>query len=245
MDLIGKVALVTGGSRGIGAAVVRRLAREGADVALTYVRGEEHARRVVAEVAALGRRALAIAADAADDAAVIAAVERTVRELGRLDVLVNNAGIGAFGPLDTVRLDEVDRILAVNVRAAFVAAQAAARSMSRGGRIVSIGSCLAERVPGAGTALYSMSKAALVGMTKGLARELGARGITANVIHPGPIDTDMNPADGAGADAQRAITALGRFGTPDDVAAMVAHLAGGAGDYVTGAAIAVDGGYAA
>ncbi|WP_438006817.1 3-oxoacyl-ACP reductase family protein [Sorangium sp. So ce321] len=244
-EFAGKVALVTGGSRGIGAAIVRRLARGGADVALTYVSAPERGRAVVADVEAAGRRGLAIAADSADPAAVVGAVERTVAELGRLDILVNNAGIALLGPLDAVTLEDVDRTLSIHVRAVFLASQAAARHMGAGGRIVSIGSCLADRVPGPGITLYSTSKAALVGLTKGLARDLGARGITANLVQPGPIDTDMNPAHGAGADDQRSLVALGHYGSVDDIAATVAHLAGEGGRFITGATIAVDGGYAA
>ena len=244
-SLIGKVALVTGGSRGIGAATARRLASEGADVAVTYVRAGDRAREVVQDIESLGRRALAIEADSADPSAVVAAVEQTMRHFGRIDILVNNAGIGVFGPLENVTLEEIDHTLAVHVRAAFLAAQAAARSMPRGGRIISIGSCLAQRVPVSGFSLYAMSKSALLGMTRGLARDLGPRGITVNVIEPGPIDTDMNPANGEHSDGERAVTALREYGSPDDVAAMVVHLAGAGGRNVTGAAIAVDGGYAA
>ncbi|WP_437598847.1 SDR family oxidoreductase [Sorangium sp. So ce590] len=243
LELAGKVALVTGGSRGIGAAIVKRLARDGADVALTYVSAPERGRGVVAEVEAAGRRGLAIAADSVDPAQVVRAVERTMAELGRLDVLVNNAGIALMGPLEAVTLEDVDRTLSIHVRAAFLAAQAAARYMGAGGRIISIGSCLADRAPGPGTTLYSMSKAALVGLTKGLARDLGPRGITANLVQPGPIDTDMNPADGAGADKQRSLLAVGHYGTSDDIAATVAHLAGESGRFITGATISVDGGF--
>ncbi|WP_437966755.1 SDR family oxidoreductase [Sorangium sp. So ce260] len=245
LELAGKVALVTGGSRGIGAAIVKRLARDGADVALTYVSAAEKGRAVVAEVEAAGRRGLAIASDSADAAQVVRAVEQTVAELGRIDILVNNAGIAVMGPLDAITLEDVDRTLAIHVRASFLAAQAAARYMGAGGRIISIGSCLADRVPGPGITLYSMSKTALVGLTKGLARDLGPRGITANLVQPGPIDTDMNPANGAGADEQRSQLAVGKYGTGDDIAATVAHLAGEGGRFITGATIAVDGGFAA
>ncbi|HTE59342.1 MAG TPA: SDR family oxidoreductase [Solirubrobacteraceae bacterium] len=241
-QLEGKVALVTGGSRGIGAAVAERLAADGADVAVTYREREDSARGVTAQVEATGRRALALAADGTDADAVRAAVERTAAELGRLDILVANAGVYPYGPIDDVTLEELDRTLALHVSGVFVAAQAAARHMEDGGRIISIGSCFADRVPIPGITLYAMSKAALGGLTRGLARELGPRGITANVVHPGPTDTDMNPADGDGAPEQAAGTALGRFGTAGDVAATVAHLAGPAGRWVTGAEIAVDGG---
>jgi 3-oxoacyl-[acyl-carrier protein] reductase len=241
----GKVALVTGGSRGIGRAIARRLAADGADVALTYASAGAQALAVVAEVEAAGGRGLALQADSADPQAAAGAVERTVAEFGRLDILVSNAGIAALGPLEEVTLEQLDRTLAIHVRAAFLGAQAAARHLGEGGRIISIGSCLAERVPWPGITLYAMSKAALIGLTKGLARDLGARGVTANLVHPGPIDTDMNPADGPGADAERALLVSGEFGRADDIAATVAHLAGPGGRFITGAAIAVDGGFAA
>ncbi|MFE2478889.1 SDR family oxidoreductase [Streptomyces sp. NPDC059389] len=239
------VALVTGGSRGIGAATALRLARDGADVALTYVRGAEAAAGVVEGIEALGRRALAVRADVGDPAQAVAAVEETVRGLGRIDVLVNNAGIGVLGPLDALTPADVDRVLAVNVRGAFLTTRAAAARMGSGGRIVSIGSCMTARVPGPGGTLYAMSKAALTGLNKALARELGERGITANLVHPGPVDTDMNPADGPYAAAQSALTALGRFGTAQEVAGLVSFLAGPDAAYVTGAEFAVDGGHAA
>ncbi|MFJ7076850.1 SDR family oxidoreductase [Streptomyces sp. NPDC098781] len=241
--LHGKVALVTGGSRGIGAATAVRLAREGADVAVTYVHGKEAAEEVVGAVQALGRRAVALRADAGDADEAEAVVERTAQTLGGLDVLVNNAGIGVLGPLEGLALTDVDRVLAVNVRGVFLASRAAAARMGAGGRIITIGSCMAQRVPGPGGTLYATSKSALIGLTKALARELGARGITANIVHPGPIDTDMNPADGPFAPGQAQLTALGRFGTADEVASIVAYLAGA--QYVTGAEFSVDGGHAA
>ncbi|NUO45618.1 MAG: SDR family oxidoreductase [Streptomyces sp.] len=241
--LYGKTALVTGGSRGIGAATVLRLAREGADVALTYVKDKEAAEDVVRAVEALGRRAVALRADSADPEEAAQAVERAAAALGGLDVLVNNVGVGVLGPLEGLSLAEVDRVLAVNVRGVFLASQAAAARMGAGGRIITIGTCMTQRVPGPGGTLYAMSKAALVGLTKALARELGGRGITANIVHPGPTDTDMNPADGPYAAGQAAMTALGRFGTAQEVAGTVGYLAGAA--YVTGAEFAVDGGHAA
>ncbi|MDQ1015162.1 SDR family oxidoreductase [Streptomyces afghaniensis] len=241
--LDGKAALVTGASRGIGAATAVRLAREGADVAVGYVNGKEAAEEVVRAVEALGRRAVAVRADAADAGEAAGAVTAAAEALGGLDVLVNNAGVGVLGPLETLSLADVDRVLAVNVRGVFLASQAAAARMPEGGRIITIGSCMAQRVPGPGGTLYATSKAALAGMTKALARELGGRGITANLVLPGPIDTDMNPADGPYAAGQAAMTALGRFGTADEVASMVAYLA--TASYVTGAEFAVDGGHAA
>lgn len=240
-----KVALVTGGSRGIGAAVALRLAQDGADVALTYVSGESAALDVVAKIEATGRRALAIQADAADAVASVAAVERTVAAFGRLDILVNNVGIGVLGPLEGMTLESVDQVLDVNVRSVFLTSQAGAARLGQGGRIVTVGSCMAQRVPGPGGTLYATSKAALIGLTKALARELGGRGITANVVHPGPIDTDMNPADGPFAEAQSGMTALGRYGTAGEVASMVGYLASDEAAYVTGSEFSVDGGHAA
>ncbi|WP_327255928.1 SDR family oxidoreductase [Streptomyces sp. NBC_01244] len=239
------VALVTGGSRGIGAATALRLAQDGTDVALTYVDDAEAARAVVGKIEALGRRGLALRADAGGAERAAGAVEETVRGLGRLDVLVNNAGVGVLGPLEGLTIADVDRVLAINVRGAFLASRAAAGRMGRGGRIITIGSCMTQRVPGPGGTLYAMSKAALTGLTKALSRELGERGITANLVHPGPVDTDMNPADGPYAAAQAAMTALGRFATPQEVAAMVSFLAGPDSAYVTGAEFSVDGGHAA
>ncbi|MFF8633045.1 SDR family NAD(P)-dependent oxidoreductase [Streptomyces pilosus] len=242
-NLLGRVALVTGGSRGIGAATALRLAREGADVAVTYVNGKEAAEDVVRAVEALGRRAVAVRADAGDPEDAAGAVTVAARKLGGLDVLVNNAGVGLLGPVETLTPADVDRVLAVNVRGVFLTSRAAVAVMPRGGRIITVGTCMTHRVPGPGGTLYAMSKSALVGLTKALARELGERGITANIVHPGPVDTDMNPADGPYAPGQAAMTALGRFGTAQEVAETIAHLAGAS--YVTGAEFSVDGGHAA
>ncbi|MGW8727784.1 SDR family NAD(P)-dependent oxidoreductase [Streptomyces sp. NPDC055808] len=243
--LDGKKALVTGGSRGIGAAIALRLAEEGADVAVTYVQGEEAAREVVAKIEAMGRRGFALRADLGRAAEATALVGRAAEALGGLDVLVNNAGVGVLAPLGRLSPDDIDRVLDVNVRGVFLTARAAADRLPRGGRIITIGSCMAERVPGPGGTLYGTSKAALIGLTKGLARELGARGINATLVHPGPIDTDMNPSDGPTAPAQSALTSLGRYGTPAEVASVVAFLAGPDASYVTGTALSPDGGYAA
>ncbi|MEU8234148.1 SDR family oxidoreductase [Actinoplanes sp. NPDC048967] len=242
--LDGKVALVTGGGRGIGAATAVRLARDGADVALTYLRDKQRAEEVAHEITMLGRRAVAVPADSADPAAVVAAVDRAAAELGRLDILVNNAGAFLLGPVEQLDRADFEQSIAVNVRAPFVAAQAALRHLTGGGRIISIGSNVAERAVFPGFTLYALSKTALTGLTKALARELGPRAITVNLVNPGPTDTDLNPADGPNADAVNAFTALGHYAEPADVAAAVAFLAGPDGRYVTGATINVDGGFA-
>lgn len=243
LSLQHKRALVTGGSRGIGAGIVNRLAREGADVALTYVSKPEQANETANAAQALGVKALAIQADSGDAKAVLAAVERTANELGGIDILVNSAGVLAMAPIDDYRLEDFDRTVAVNLRAVFIATQAAVKHMKSGGRIINIGSCNAERMPFAGGAVYAMSKAALVGLVKGLARDLGPRGITINNVQPGPTDTDMNPAAGEFADALRKFMAVPHYGTTDDVAAMVAYLAGPEAGFVTGASLTIDGGF--
>lgn len=240
--LDGKVAFVTGGSRGIGAAIAVRLAEEGADVALTYARSAEKAQAVVTQITATGRRGIAIGANNTDAASVEAAVEQAAREFGRLDVLVNNAGIFNAAHITALTLADFDETMAINFRAVFVASKAAAAHMGEGGRIISIGSNLAERVPGEGLTIYSASKAALVGLTKGLARDLGPRGITANIVHPGSTDTDMNPARGEHADAQRGHMAIQRFGDARDTAELVAWLAGPRSRFITGAGLTIDGG---
>ena len=244
LSLQNKRALVTGGSRGIGAAIVKRLAREGADVALTYVSKPDQATATAQAAQAHGVRAIAIQADSADPQAVIAAVERTAAELGGLDILVNSAGVLSIGPIDDFKLSDFDRTFAVNVRAVFVATQAAVKHMQEGGRIINIGSCNAERMPFAGGGVYAMSKAALVGLVKGLARDLGPRGITINNVQPGPVDTDMNPADSEfGEMLRKQFMALPRYGTADEIAAMVAYLAGPESGFVTGASLTIDGGF--
>ncbi|WP_175733529.1 SDR family NAD(P)-dependent oxidoreductase [Burkholderia ambifaria] len=240
--LQGKRALVTGGSRGIGAAIAKRLAADGADVAITYEKSAERARAVVADIEALGRRAVAIQADSADPVAVRGAVDHAAQTLGGLDILVNNAGIFRAGTLDDLTLDDIDATLNVNVRAVIVASQAAARHLGEGGRIVSTGSCLATRVPDAGMSLYAASKAALIGWTQGLARDLGARGITVNLVHPGSTDTDMNPADGEHAGAQRSRMAIPQYGKAEDVAALVAFVVGPEGRSINGTGLTIDGG---
>jgi 3-oxoacyl-[acyl-carrier protein] reductase len=243
MTLKGKRALVTGGSRGIGAAIVKRLAQEGAHVAFTYTSSADQAGQVAGAVQALGVRALALRADSADAASVTAAVEQTVAALGGLDILVNNAGVLAIGPVEDFALADFDRLLAVNVRGVFVATKAAVRHLPAGGRIINIGSCNAERMPFAGGAAYAMTKAALVGLVKGLARDLGPRGITVNNVQPGPINTDMNPDHSEFAGLLKKLMALPRFGTAEEIAGMVAYLAGPEAAFVTGASLTIDGGF--
>jgi 3-oxoacyl-[acyl-carrier protein] reductase len=241
-ELAGKRALVTGGSRGIGAAIALALAEKGADVAITYDRSADRAAEVMRSVEAKGRRGFAIRADSADAVRVKQSVAEAADRLGGLDILVNNAGIARVGLLAETSLADIDAILDVNVRSVVLASQAAIPYLKKGGRIVSIGSNLAERVPFPGLTVYSMSKSALVTFTRALARELGPQGITVNLVHPGPTDTDMNPAQGNQADGQRQLTALGHYGNPEDVAAAVAFLAGPAAQQITGTGILVDGG---
>ena len=241
--LKGRKALVTGGSRGIGAAIALRLAQEGADVALTYEKSAEKAEAVAAEIIALGRKAVALQADSADAGAVEKVVDAAAEALGGLDILVNNAGIARGGEVGQWSIEDIDQTLFVNVRAVIVASQAAAKHLPDGtGRIISIGSCLGEQVGFGGITVYSASKAAVVGFTKGLARDLGPRGVTVNVVQPGPTNTDMNPADGEQAPAMLAGMAIKKYGTPEDIAGAVAWLASPEGRYVTGSRVTLDGG---
>jgi 3-oxoacyl-[acyl-carrier protein] reductase len=240
--LAGKVALVTGGSRGIGAAIAERLAADGASVAVTYTKGADAAASVVKEVERGGGKAIAIQADAADADAVRNAVDKAVTTFGRLDVLVNNAGTGIAATVEETTLANFDRVFAVNVRGVFVATQAALKHLKTGGRIIMIGSCLGERVSMPGMAPYSATKGAVKIFTQGLARELGARGITVNNVQPGPIDTDLNPASGEWAAGQKAAVPLGRYGHTDEVAALVAFVAGPESSFINGANLTVDGG---
>jgi 3-oxoacyl-[acyl-carrier protein] reductase len=237
------VALVTGGSRGIGAAIARRLGEHGAHIALTYHRNGDQAAAMASSIKDMGRQSVMIEADNSDVDAVTDAVDQVAEFFGRLDIIVNNAGVYLVGPLEDLDPTAFDQTIAVNVRAPYVISRAAARHMTNGGRIISIGSCVAGRTVFPGYTLYSLSKTALIGMTKGLARELGTREITVNLVNPGPTDTDLNPADGPHAQAISELTALGRFAAPDEVAAVVAFLAGEQGAYVTGATINVDGGF--
>ncbi|MFL9880715.1 3-oxoacyl-ACP reductase FabG [Herbaspirillum rhizosphaerae] len=245
LTLSNKVAFVQGGSRGIGAAIVKRLVREGATVAFTYVSSPDKAQALVTEVEAKGGRALAIQADSSDTPALQQAIRIAAETFGRLDILVNNAGVLAMGPVEEFKLEDLDRTLAVNVRSVFVATQEAVRFMGEGGRIITIGSTNADRMPFAGGAVYAMSKSAIVGLTKGLSRDLGPRGITVNNVQPGPVDTDMNPANGDFAEALKGLMALPRYGKDEEIASFVAYLAGPEAGYITGASLTIDGGFSA
>ena len=241
-NLTNKIALVTGGSRGIGAAIAKRLAADGASVAITFTKGADAAARVVQEIEQAGGKAIAIQADAVDPQAVAAAVEKTVATFGGLDVLVNNAGTAIPKPFEETTLEDIDIMLGLNIRGVFVATQAALKHLKSGGRIISIGSCVGERMMTPGLVAYAATKGAVKMFTQGLAREIGPRGITVNNIQPGPIDTDLNPAAGDWAEPQLANTALKRYGHVDDIAAMVSFVAGPEGSYITGASLTVDGG---
>ena len=244
-SLKGKRALVTGGSRGIGAAIAKRLAKEGCDVALTYVSKPDQANEVARAIKEMGSTAIAIQANSEDAKEIHRAIEHTVTEFGGIDILVNNAGVGIMAPVDEFRLEDFDRTMAINVKAPFVAAQAASKYMRSGGRIIFIGSCNADRMPFVGGAVYAMSKSALVGLVKGLSRDLGPKGITVNNIQPGPVDTDLNPATGEFADSLRALMALPRYGSGDEIASLVAYLAGPEAGFITGASLTIDGGFTA
>lgn len=241
-NLAGKRALVTGGSRGIGAAIAIALAENGADVALTFQNTADRAQAVVASIEKLGRRGVAIKADSADPAAIRRSVEEAVGVLGGLDILVNNAAIALYNTIADFSVADIDALLAVNVRGPVLATQAAIPHLSAGGRVITIGSAGADRIVGAPGTVYYMTKSALQSFTRGLAQELGPKDITANLVQPGSTDTDMNPANGESADYQRSLTPLGRFAAPADIAAAVAFLASPAARHLTGTVITVDGG---
>jgi 3-oxoacyl-[acyl-carrier protein] reductase len=237
-----KVALVTGGSRGIGAAIAKRLAADGARIAVTYAKDAAGASAVVKAIESSGGKAVAIQAEASDKEAVEAAIQEAVATLGRLDVLVNNAGTAIPKRFEETTQDEVDRMFNINVRGTMIATRAAIKHMKSGGRIISIGSCVGERVMTPGLVAYSATKGAVKLFTQALAREVGARGITVNNVEPGPIDTELNPAEDEWAVPQKAATALGRYGNVEEVAALVAFVAGDESSYITGANLTVDGG---
>jgi 3-oxoacyl-[acyl-carrier protein] reductase len=240
--LANKIALVTGGSRGIGAAIAKRLADDGAKVAITFTRGAEAAASVVKSIERTGGDAIAIQADAVDAAAVNAAVAKAVAAFGRLDILVNNAGTAIPKKFEETTQDELDHVIDINLRGAFIAVQAALKHMNDGGRIVMIGSCVGERMMTPGLVPYSATKGAIRMFAQGLSREVGDRGITVNNVQPGPIDTDLNPAAGDWAVPQKAVTALNRYGSVEEVAALVAFVAGPEASYITGANLTIDGG---
>ncbi|CAG8865760.1 Cyclic-di-GMP-binding biofilm dispersal mediator protein [Pseudomonas fluorescens] len=244
-SLVGKVALVQGGSRGIGAAIVKRLVTEGASVAFTYVSSASKAEALQNDILAEGGKALAIQADSADAQAVQRAVAKAAQAFGRIDILVNNAGVLALGSVEDLALEDFDHTLAVNVRSVFVASQAALQHMGPGGRIINISSTNADRMPFAGGATYAMSKSALTGLVKGMARDLGPREITVNNVQPGPVDTDMNPADGEMAPGMLGLMALDRYGTAEEIADFVAFIASPQAGYITGANLTIDGGFGA
>ncbi|WP_419807411.1 SDR family NAD(P)-dependent oxidoreductase [Sphingomonas sp.] len=244
-DHDGKVAIVIGGTRGIGAAITRRLAADGASVGSTFLSRSDDAQRLSDQLRSAGHHTLMVQADVSDAGALNDAMDQIVRHFGRLDILVSVAGTAIVGPLATYPDDAFDRSFALNVRAPFLAAKKAAGLMIEGGRIVTIGSIVADRMPGAGGTLYAASKAALGGMTRGLARDLGERGITANLVQPGPIDTERNPADGPNAVANRSPLAVPRHGTPDEVASLVTYLTSPEAGFVTGATYNIDGGWSA
>jgi 3-oxoacyl-[acyl-carrier protein] reductase len=241
-ELDGKIALVTGGSRGIGAAIAKRLAADGANVAITYTRNADAAASVVRTIEGAGGHAIAIQADATDARAVDVAVERVVAFFGRIDVLVNNAGTAIPKKFEETTLQELDRVIDLNVRGVFIATQAALKHMNDGGRIIMIGSCVGERMMTPGLVPYAATKGAIRMFAQGLSRELGGRSITVNNIQPGPIDTELNPAAGEWAVPQKANTALNRYGSVEDVAALVAFVASPRASYITGANLTVDGG---
>lgn len=245
LPLTGKIAIVTGGSRSIGAAIAERLAADGATVAITYNASPDRAAAVVQEIVAAGGQAVALAADAGNPEAVRAAIAEVAQRFGKIDILVNNAGISLLGAPEDIAFEDFQRILAVNVTGVFVATQQALKHMGQGGRIIHIGSSMVQYAAFATASVYTLSKGALTGFSRGLVRDLGPRGITVNTVHPGPTDSDMNPADGPIANFLRPNIAMGRYGEGKDVASAVAYLASADAGFVTGAELIVDGGFTA
>jgi 3-oxoacyl-[acyl-carrier protein] reductase len=245
LPLTGKIAIVTGGSRSIGAAIAKRLAADGANVAITYNASPDRAAAVVQEIVAAGGQAVALSADAGNPEAVRAAIAEVAQRFGKIDILVNNAGISLLGAPEDIAFEDFQRILAVNVTGVFVATQQALKHMGQGGRIIHIGSSMVQYAAFATASVYTLSKGALTGFSRGLVRDLGPRGITVNTVHPGPTDSDMNPADGPIADFLRPNIAMGRYGEGKDVASAVAYLASADAGFVTGAELIVDGGFTA
>lgn len=243
--LAGKVALVTGASRSIGAAIAKRLAADGAAVAITYSSSPDKADEVIRDIEAAGGKGLAIKADASDEKAVRAAVTKTVATFGGIDILVNNAGALTIAPIEQFTMEDFDKSIAVNVRGLFIATQEASKHLRDGGRIIHIGSTNSDRMPFAGGSVYALTKAAIVGFTKGLARDLAPRNITVNNVQPGPVNTDMNPENGPFAETMKSLMAIKRYGRADEIAGMVSYLAGSEASYVTGASLLIDGGFAA
>jgi len=243
MTLQGKVAIVTGGSRGIGAAIAERLAQDGADMAITYSKSPDAAEKLVAKIRATGRRAEAFKADGANAAEMEGLLKRVVAKLGRLDILVNNAGVYECGPVGEIPDELYDREMAVNVKAVFQTIREAAKVLPQGGRIVNVGSVLGERVPFPGLAVYSASKFAVAGLTRAAAQDLAPKGILVNCVQPGPINTDMNPENGPYAEGQKALVPLNRYGQPSEIAAVVSFLVGPDSTFVNGVALNVDGGF--
>lgn len=243
--LAGKTALITGASRGLGAAIARRLASQGASVTITYSSSAVQADDVVRSIKKAGGKALALQADSAKPEDVREAIAKTIKAFGGLDILVNNAGAFAVVPFEKFSVEDLDRMIAVNIRGVFVATQEAVRHMGEGGRIINIGSSNSTRSPYPGVAAYSLTKGAVAAFTKGLARDLGPRGITVINVQPGPTDTEMNPANGPLGDLKRKFIALGRYGEPEEIASLVGFLASPEASFITGASLLADGGYAA
>lgn len=237
-----KVAFITGGSRGIGQEIVRKLSSQGANVAFTYSNSENEASQLASELSDGQVTVIALKADNADENSIRNAINKAYEIFGSLDILVNNAGVAINALLPDIKVDDFDKMVGVNIKGVFVATQAAAAVMNDGGRIINIGSAAAERTIFPGGAVYAMTKAAVAGLTRGLARDLASRGITVNTVQPGPIETEMNPADSQFADIIRGFVALGHYGTKSDIAELVAFLANPASKYITGASINIDGG---